>query len=310
MRLLCLLFPRLGIQLARRRQPALQGRAVVTLAGEGDEALVSAASAEATAAGVVAGMLASAARVRLAGATFLDDNATECLDLLEGAASILRLRATPTVAIGGREHLFVDLCGLESRFPDEEIAAGHLAQLVRSWTGCDVRAGVGSTREGALEAARQARRLPVVSEEAVGGQPLPVAHEAEPELRASYSWQSPAQPIAVRARLVRMLGSLQTLLEARHESFREVSLELRHASGAAGTVTLHPSSPMHRAGEVLELLAGQAPDDVLAGVVGLALTLSRLGPDVRIEPVRRETRSAPVVESPIRPIQRRLLRAS
>ncbi|MEO9254559.1 MAG: hypothetical protein ABI305_03395 [Tepidiformaceae bacterium] len=310
MRLLCLLFPRLGVQLIRRRQPELCGRAVVTLAGEGDEALVSTASAEASAAGVVIGMLASAGRERILGASFLDDNANECLDLLEQASSILRLRATPTVAIAGREHLFVDLRGLESLFPDEMTAATRLAELVRSWTGCDVRAGVASTREAALDAAHQARRFPVVNGSGLTDDGIVVSPSVVTEVHASYTWSAPAEPVAVRARLVRMLGSLQTVLEGRHESFREVSLELRHASGAAGTVTLHPAMPLHRAGEVLQLLGGKVPDDVLTGIVGLELTLGRLGPDIRIEPVRRETRSAPVIESPIRPIQRRLLRAS
>lgn len=310
MRLLCLLFPRLGIQLVRRRQPELCGRAAVTVTGTGDEALVSGASAEASAAGVVVGMLASAGRERLHGASFLHDNANECLELLEQAASILRLRATPTVAIAGREHLFVDLQGLESLFPDEMTAATRLTELVHSWTGCDVRAGVANSRHAALEAAHHARRFPVVSESEPGDDGVVASPAAATEVHASYVWTSPAEPMAVRARLVRMLGSLQTLLEGRQESFREVALELRHASGAAGTVTLHPSMPLHRAGEVLQLLGGKVPDDVLTGIVGLELTLGRLGPDIRIEPVRRETRSAPVIESPIRPIQRRLLRAS
>jgi hypothetical protein len=51
MRVLCLLFPRLSIQLALQQRPGLAGRPVALIAGAGDSALVSAASTEAAARG-------------------------------------------------------------------------------------------------------------------------------------------------------------------------------------------------------------------------------------------------------------------
>ena len=309
MRLLCLVFPRLGIRVARRRNPELAGRPIVTLFGEGDQALVSDVSAEASAAGVTVGMLASVARGRCPAASFLPDNASECLDTLEQAASILRLRATPLVAIAARDHLFLDLSGLESSFSDEARTAARLAGLARTWTGFDVRAGVASTREAALAAARTARRCPAVDSAGENPAELPLPHGRDEAVRARFAWESAPGPVAARARLVRMLGALQVILDARAESFRELSLELKHSSGAAATVRLRTAAPLHRTSDVLHLLRNRVPDEVLDGVTSIELTLERLGPDVRIEPARRETRAAAVIQAPVRPVQQRLLRA-
>lgn len=308
MRLLCLFFPRLAIQLARRRDPGLAFRPLVTLFGDGDAALVSDASTEASNAGVAIGMLASVARGRCPAASFLPDNAGECLDVLERAAAILRLRATPTVAIAGRDHLFIDLAGTESRFASEAEAAARLASIVRGWTGCEVRAGVASSRPAALAAARQARRFATVAPPAdVIEPPLPPLHDDA--LRAAFRWDAAPGPVAARARLVRMLTTLQSVLEARDQSFRDVALELGHDSGAAATVRFRSPAPLHRAVDALQLLGGRLPDEVLAGVTTLTVVFERLGPAVRIQPLRRECRTAPVLAAPVRPLQHRLLRA-
>ncbi len=309
MRLLCLYLPRLPIQIARRRRNELCGRPVITLAGDGDDALVSGVSAEASAHGVTVGMFASVARSRCAVAAILPDNAGECLDALEDAAAIVRLRATPTVAIGGRDHLFVDLRGTESRFVDEAAAATRLAGLVRTWTGFDVRAGVADDEAAALSAAHQARRLPIVAATNECAGTTPVLPAPQTPLRATFAWDVAPGAVAVRARLVRMLGALQTVLQARGESFREFSMELTHASGAAATVRLNLTSPVHRTSEILGLLTARTAGDVFEGVNGLQLTLGHLGPDVRIEPLQRLPRRTRAVEAPVRPLQRRLLRA-
>ena len=309
MRLLCLVFPRLGIRVARRGHPELADRPVVTLFGEGDNALVSDVSAEASAVGVTVGMLASVARGRCPAAAFLPDNASECLDALEQAASILRLRATPLVAIAARDHLFLDLAGLDSSFADEGQAAARLAGLARTWTGFDVRAGVASTRQAALAAARTARRSPAVDSADENPAELPLSPARDDAVRASFAWESSPGPVAARTRLVRMLGALQVILDVRSESFRELSLQMKHSSGAAATVRLRTAAPLHRTADVLHLLRESLPDEVLTGVTSIELTLERLGPDVRIEPARHAPRVAAVIHAPVRPVQQRLLRA-
>jgi impB/mucB/samB family len=310
MRVLCLTFPRLGIQVARRRDDALASRPLVVLSGEGDSALVSAASTEAAACGVTVGMLASVARGRCPAASFLADNAGECLDVLEQAASILRLRATPSVAAAGREHLFIDLTGMESRFASEALAASRLSSIVSAWTGYDVRAGVAPTGQAALAAARTARRFPVIvresADDGAGNEPIVATAAA---MSGAFAWDLAPRPMEVRARIVRLLNGLQSVLEARHESFRELVLDLHHASGAAATVRLQSPRPLHRSAEAIQLFGGELPDEVLDGVSGIRISLGRLGPDVRVEPARREIRSGTLIYAPVRPVQQRLLRA-
>jgi impB/mucB/samB family len=308
MRLLCLHFPRLAIQLLRRSRPDLAGVPVVLVAGDGDNALVAALSAELSASGVMPGMLAAAARARCSRASFLSDNAGDCLATLEAVASILRLRATPAVVIASREHLFVDLAGLDERFPDEESAAAGIATLVRSWIGLDVRAGVGPTRDSALAAAHSALRQPVVVP--VGDAPTErLAVSPEPAIAARAEWTIPSGPIAVRARLARVLATFETVLATRSESFRQVRLSLADVSGSERILTIASHEPLHHAAEALALLAGQLDDVALLGVVAVRMCLERIGPSVRVEPVCagglvRRT-GAPAV-----PFQHSLLRAS
>ena len=308
MRLLCLHFPRLAIQLLRRDRPDLAGTPVVLVAGDGDNALVAALSAELSASAIAPGMLASAARARCPRASFLPDNAGDCLAALEEAASILRIRATPAVVVASREDLFVDLAGLGDRFPDEESAAVGIATLVRSWTGLDVRAGVGPTREAALAAARSALRQPMV--EPVRDEPTErLLVSPDPAFVARAEWPSPSGPVAVRARLARMLATFETVLTTRSESFRHLRLSLRDATGAERTLTVASHEPLHHAAEALALLADQLHDVALSGVVAAELRLSRIGPSTRVEPVRAgvPARRSGASAVPFRPS---LLRAS
>lgn len=306
MRLLCLYFPRLGAALARKANPGLAGRPVVLGAGEGDAALVSGASAEAAACGVTAGMLVSAARARCPQAAFLPDNAGACLETLEQAIAVLRLKATVAVAIGGRDHVFVDLRELAGRVADEDGAAVALAAVVHSWTGHDVRAGVAATREDALAAARTARRLPVVLPD--GGtetELLPAFREES--LCASESWDAPRSAGEVRGRLARMLARLQTILSSREQSFREVRLTIAQRSLSNELVVSSPE-PMHHAADAMALLAALVSDADLEDAVGARLVLGRLGPSVVVRPNGREGMRTALV-MPVRPVQQRLLRA-
>lgn len=308
MRILCLTFPRLAVQLARKRRPDLAGRPVVLLAGEGDAALVSAASVEAAAAGVEIGMTAAMARERCPAATVLPDNASGCLEQLDAITSMIHARATPFVAIASREQILVDLQGLEATCRDEASAASAILGLVRTWTALDVRAGVASSRTGAAEAARTARRCAqVLPHEATIE--APIAVQPRPQLQATHTWQQPAPAVAARARLVRMLGALQVVLEARGESFREVRLDLHRESSPARYVTLRSQAPLHRATEVLDLIAEQLSEEDFDGLRAARVSLARLGPEVTVKPWRRPVAVEHELAGPPRPLQRHLLRA-
>lgn len=308
MRLLALAFPRLAVQIARLRAPELAGRPLVVISGEGEDALVAAASPEASAAGIERGMLVAAARSRCPSLLTASANAGDCLEILEQAASILRSRATPNVAIAGSHHLLVDLAGLDSRFADEEAAAVSLAVLVRSWTRLDVRAGVAGTREAALAAARTARRLPVV-EPLESSDPERLVVTRDPEITASFEFAAPASAVDCRARIARSLARLETMLAGRDESFRALTLTVTGSVGDAATLQLSSHEPLHSAAEAMELLAPHLATSLLDGVVRLELALRRLGPSMRVEPLRRDRLPSRLVAVALDPRQP-LLRAS
>ncbi|HEY4668828.1 MAG TPA: hypothetical protein VIH05_03535 [Tepidiformaceae bacterium] len=229
MRVLCLYFPRIAIEVATEGRPELAERPVVTLQGSGDTALVVSASAQAAAAGVVPGMSAAEARRRCPGAVFLADTSPECFERMERIASIIRVRATPLVAVGGPDHLFIDLAGTEALFGREETAAGRLGQLAETWLRLPVRAGVASSREEALGAARAARFRPIVV-------PQQVADGADRPI-SSYSEQSIAVEGTIRGgreetELARMLRGAQAVLEGRSEGFREARFTIESEAGA------------------------------------------------------------------------------
>jgi nucleotidyltransferase/DNA polymerase involved in DNA repair len=280
MRLLCLFLPRLPLQVVLRERPLLRGKPVILLSGHGDEAPVSASSPEASAEGVLPGMSAGQARQRCPRAIFLPDTAGECLDVLERLASILRVRATPLVALGGRDHLFMDLEGIAG---DESSAAANLAALVRAWSGFEVRAGIAPTRAEALEAARPARGLPVVFPPGEQATEPPIEPFGPRELAATVHLPATRSELAFRAAIVRVLGALQPLLEGRRECFREVRLDVESPDGAV-SVSARSPQPVHAALDALDLLSGRLASLTPAGPAMLRVTLARLGPDVRVRP--------------------------
>lgn len=306
MRLLCLAFPRLAIQLARRNHPELQRRPLVLVAGEGDLTLIAAASVEATAAGIRTGMLAMSARSRCPQALFAAYEPSASLDVLEDAVSILRRRATPAVVVGGPEHLILDLAGLDGLFPGEESAAVGLATFVRSWTRLDVRAGVGATAVSALAAASSALRHPVVVED--DGTPVErLAVEPDAILTARAAWPEPVPAQECRLRLVRLCGHLETVLRARGESFRSVSVEVVSPTGQLFRRVLASGTPMHTAGEALALIGtalGAWTPDAASRV---EVSFGRLAPEFLVRPIERPAAKAP---GGLRPrVQPDLLRA-
>ncbi len=305
MRTLVLYLPRLGIQLARREDPASVGRPLALLAGKGDGALVAGASVEATLSGIECGMTAMDARHRCPGIAFQADNARQCLERLEALTDILRTRATTSVAIVSRNAIGVSLAGLEARFADEGSAAHAIVALARSWSGFDVRAGVADNLGDALGAARSARRFPVLEQ---GGSHEPDSLPSYEPVACSFHWPAPVSTADADARLGRMLGGLQPLLAEYGHSYRAVRVELERGAHHR-SIVLRPEQPIHRAAEALELLRARLEPAQLEGVTRLRVQLELPGPSVEVEPRRNPV--ARVHEMvPAVPVQRRLLRAS
>lgn len=309
MRLLSLYFPRLSTALARRADASLQDRALVLVTSFGDGGLVAGASVEAAMTGVVTGMPVAAARNRCPGAAFIPDNATACLDELEEALHIIVKKATPNVAIASREHLVVDLAGLEGRFVDEATAASRLAALVREWTGLDVRAGVGNRVDDAIEASKCARRAPAVAAIESGPSKPITPHGASRAIAAHIDFEGGAGAKAVRAQVHRLLFRLQLLLEGGDESARRLRVVLERADRKE-TLVLNPAQPIHTAADMLEVLAGHTGGTTYEGLESVTVSVEKLGPAVRVERQAFPAGSAaPVLRAPVRPVQQRLLRA-
>lgn len=72
--MICLYFPRLNVELACRRRPALRGRPLALVQGAGDEAIIVGRSAEAACRGVIVGTRAGDARRRVPGLAFAAAN--------------------------------------------------------------------------------------------------------------------------------------------------------------------------------------------------------------------------------------------
>ena len=306
MRTLVLYFPRLGIQLARKASPELAGRPLGLLAGEGDDALLSATSVEATADGVECGMTALQVRQRCPGITFEPDNARQCLEALEAVTAILRTRATTNVAIVSRNAIAVSLAGLDSRFADEGAAAQGILALARSWSGLDVRAAVAATINEAACVARTARRFPVIQS---GERGTSAALPAYEPVSCSARWETPEPAAEAESRLVRMLGAFQPLLDEYGHSYRAVRLDLEHGPYRS-VVVFRANQPIHRAAEALELLRTRFERSRLEGVTAIRVTLELAGPGVAVEPWRAPVARVHQLAVPAVPLQRRLLRAS
>ncbi|MEO8540877.1 MAG: hypothetical protein ABI577_14140 [bacterium] len=307
MRYVALLFPRLGIQVARRVHPELAGHPFALVAGQGDSGLLSAVSVEATAHGVEPGMTCLQAGQRSAGIAMEADNAGQCLAALEAAVTILRGRATTNVAIVSRNEIVVSLEDLDSQFADEGAAALAFAGLLRNRTGFDVRVAVASTVREARCAAKTARRFPVICtpDELAGPEALP---QYEP-LAASFRWEAPAGSEVVKARVRRMLVMLEGMASECAQSFREVRIELEHGPYRRA-IALRPAAPIHSAREAMDLVQAKLDASALEGATSIRVVLDGAGPSVEVLPWRAPVAQLHQVSGPAVPIQRRLLRAS
>lgn len=306
MRYLVLSFPRLSVQLARKADAVLAGRAFALVDGEGDAALLSCVSVEATADGVEAGMTSPQARQRCPGIDLDVERPGRSLALLESVVDMIRLRATTNVAIVSRNGIVLELRGLDRQFPDEGTAATSLLGLVRSRTWLDVRCAVASSIAEASCAARTARRFPVLCPEREA--PAESLPEFEP-LSASFAWEVPVSAAAAGERLGRLAASLDTAAHEYGQSYREVLVELEYGPYRRA-FSLRPEAPIHTAAEALALIRARIAGGEFDGVTALRLTLSRPGPDVRVQPWRAAVATIHQLSGPAVPVQRRLLRAS
>lgn len=282
MRLLCLFFPRLGVQLAREKDPLLAGSPIALVTGQGDAALVAVPSVEATAAGIEPGMAAARARASLPGLAFLPDNAGACLGTLERIAAILRARTTPDVAIMSRDAIVLSLAALDDRFVDESHAAESIARLARAWSGLDIRAGVAATPDTALHAARSARRFAAICP---GDDPASALAAPPAELTARTSWGPALGAIAAADRFASLLGRLQPALDGYGLSFRRLHLSIERA-GRTDSCLLQAEEPLHTADEAVLLVRSRLGRGALDGATGISIRLRGIGPAVRVAPWR------------------------
>ncbi|GAB4322519.1 MAG: hypothetical protein Kow0010_03340 [Dehalococcoidia bacterium] len=275
MRILCLFFPRLGVQLVHRANPGLGGRPVALLDGRGDDAVVVAASSP----DVVPGLAASAARRRSPGIRFVPDNAAACYDELERLASIIHANATPLVALGGRDHLFVDIRGLDSRFGDEPGVARGIAGIARTWSGLDLRAAVAGSRAEALAAARAARRGPLCVQSAVrGASPEPpIVNGRDDVLAAELTFPRAAGTGERRRALLRALRRLAALGHGRQEAPRAVGLRLDTGAGSSWRA-IRPGAPLATEAALVEALDSLCHGDVLGDATHVRIELRSLVP--------------------------------
>ena len=306
MRLLALVLPRLGIQLARRADSALPGHPLVLVTGDSEGALVALPSVEATAGGIETGMTLSQARQRMPALVALPDNAGECLDALDDLASILRTNATTNVAIVSRDAIVVSLEGLDDRFDGEPGAANALARFARMWSGFDVRAGVAATVEGALQAARTARRFPVICPDSADPESLPVGRQP---LAAQARWESPQPAASVETRLARALSTLESVMEEIPASYRSVKIELTRGR-STDRWNLKTARPIHTAAEAFDLIRSRISANAMEGTTAFVVRLERPGPDVRVDPWRRPVATMHTLAGPAVPVQQRLRMAS
>ncbi|MCA9843048.1 MAG: hypothetical protein KC491_00215 [Dehalococcoidia bacterium] len=218
MRLLCLDFPTLPIALVRRAHPHLSERPIVLLAGPGADAPVTAASPAAITRGVIPGMPAVAARGRCASAMFLPENPGACVDELERIASIIAKYATLSVAITSQTRIMIDVTTVN----DEVRMGERLASLARQWTGLEVRAGVGSSRSQAEDAATLVRRGVAIDTRPAGeDEPPPQAMQP---LTGRVTLRG--EPDDDQRRLRGLIARLARLQDSLGQACREVTLRM------------------------------------------------------------------------------------
>lgn len=297
MRILVLVVPRLSVQLARRRGELPATGPGATTQEVGGEAVVAVPSVEASAAGVQAGMSVEEARGRCPALATAAARPGEELGELDRMAGVLRVKATPDVAVVSREAVAVDLAGLGGRYVDERGAAEALAGLARAWLGLEVRAAVADTVEEGMQAARAARGRAVVCEARGGKGVLPRRDGIALRLRGAPG----------REGLTAGLERLGLVLAAHGASCRELEVTAR-LGDAVVRRRVRAERPLHRGHELAALLRPLFGE--LGGAAEAEVRALGLGPAVEVAPRRPEKAGPRRVAGPAVPVQRRLALAS
>lgn len=268
MNVLCVYFPRLQVQAAVRNRPHLAGRKLVLVTAAGDDALVAATTNGPSLDGVVPGMRAAEARRMSPRAAFAPGGIALSLDILEPTADLLRGRVTPLIEIGGIDHLFLGMPALDG---EPRANATRIGALVRSWSGLEVRVGVGPSRASAFDAARCARSGVGVEDLAAVVSDTPIRPWRRDTIEAAFTLATPAD--ATRA-----AKKLAAVLTARGEGWRTFRV-----TGAAGAVlNSRTTEPVYES-EALEARLRAALAD-LGDDRMVRVTLGDLAPDLRVKP--------------------------
>lgn len=163
MAVICLAFPRLAVELVRRRFPRLAGQPVAVLDGHGEDARIIQRSPEAACAGVLVGMTAGQARARAPWAAFVPMPAAACTEETDRLGYDLAARTGLRFIGRDTGHVWLAPATPMAPTPGIESYARQLAEATARETGYLVAAGVGETAAEAAEAAVLAARRARVS---------------------------------------------------------------------------------------------------------------------------------------------------
>jgi hypothetical protein len=157
---ICLFFPRLALDLVRRRSETLRLLPLIVVEGHGEDARVLHRSPDAACLGVLVGMRAGQARRLAPRAAFVPFPRMAAGEELERMAALLRDETALHVSAVREDHLLFEAAdgAVLSRGLDSYVE--RLAEALSLRTGHLVTGGVASSPEAAVANARLAARRP------------------------------------------------------------------------------------------------------------------------------------------------------
>jgi len=155
MRVVCLMVPRLPVQVAQRCDPGLEHVRVIVGGRRWDEGAVLDCCARAAAAGVAPGMRLSQAEALCPDARFVPAD-EEAYDAAHEALGDGVRRFSPIVERGEMGLVYAEVSSLNRRFGDEAALAYDLMEEAIATLGLDVRVGLAGSKFVAQQAARAA----------------------------------------------------------------------------------------------------------------------------------------------------------
>jgi nucleotidyltransferase/DNA polymerase involved in DNA repair len=155
MRVVCMMVPRLPVQLARRCDPGLAQTPLIVGGRRWDEGAVLDCCARAAAAGVAPGMRLSQAEALCPDARFVPADEEAYRAAHEALSDVVR-RFTPSVETGELGLVYAEIPGLKRQFDDEADLAHGLMEEAITASGLDVRVGLAGSKFVAQQAAQAA----------------------------------------------------------------------------------------------------------------------------------------------------------